>query len=38
MPDFSEVPLLVAFTNFNRYTAQIDRLEDMEMARVMSAY
>jgi len=38
MSDFSEVSLLVAFTSFNRYTAQIDRLEDMEVARVTSAY
>ena len=34
MPDFSEVPLLVAFTSFNRYAAQVDRLEDAEVARV----
>lgn len=38
MPPFSEPPLLVVFTSFNRYTAQIDRLEDAEAARVMDAY
>ena len=38
MLDFSEVPLLVAFTSLNRYTAQIDRLEDADVARVMAAY
>jgi adenylate cyclase len=38
MPDFSEVPLLVAFADFLRYTAQVDRLPDAEVARVMAAY
>jgi class 3 adenylate cyclase len=38
VPDFTEVPLLVVFTSFNRYTAQIERLEDAEVARVMGAY
>ena len=38
MPHFTEVPLLVVFTSFNRYTAQIDGLEDAEVARVMGAY
>ena len=38
MPDFSEVPLLVAFTSFNRFTPQVERLEDAEVARVMSQY
>jgi class 3 adenylate cyclase len=38
MPDFSEVPLLVAFSSFNRFTPQIERLEDAEVARVMSLY
>jgi len=38
MPDFSEVSLLVAFTDFNRFTAQIDRLDDADVARVLSAY
>ncbi len=38
MPDFSEVSLLVAFTDFDRYAAQIGQLEDMEVARVMNAY
>ncbi len=38
MSDFTEVPLLVVFTSFNRFTAQIDRLEDAEVARVMAAY
>ncbi|MGH7754428.1 MAG: adenylate/guanylate cyclase domain-containing protein [Gemmatimonadales bacterium] len=38
MPDFTEVPLLVAFASFNRFTAQTDRLEDLEVARVMAGY
>ncbi len=38
MSDVTQVPLLVVFTSFNRYTAQVDRLDDAEVARVMSAY
>lgn len=38
MSDLSEVSLLVAFTNLNRYTAQIAALEDLEVAHVMAAY
>jgi adenylate cyclase len=38
MPDFSEVSLVVAFASFNKYTAQIDRLDDIEVARVMADY
>jgi len=38
MSDFTEVPLLVVFTNFTRYTEQIDRLEDAEVARVLAAW
>ncbi|MBI4499921.1 MAG: adenylate/guanylate cyclase domain-containing protein [Gemmatimonadetes bacterium] len=38
MPDFSEVPLLVAFTSFNRFTAQVAGLEDVEVARVIAEY
>ena len=38
MSDFSEVSLLVAFTSLNRYTVQTDRLDDAQVARVMSAY
>ena len=38
MSEFSEVSLLVAFTSFNRYTAQVDRLDDVVVARVMDAY
>lgn len=38
MPDFTEVPLLVVFTSFTRFTAQVDRLEDAEVARVMAEY
>ncbi|HVO35154.1 MAG TPA: adenylate/guanylate cyclase domain-containing protein [Gemmatimonadales bacterium] len=30
--------MLVAFTNFTRYTAQADRLEDVDVARVMDRY
>jgi adenylate cyclase len=38
MADFSEVPLLVAVTSFNRYTAQVDGLADLDVARVMAEY
>jgi adenylate cyclase len=38
MADFSEVPLLVAITSFNRYTAQVDGLPDLDGARVMAEY
>jgi class 3 adenylate cyclase len=38
VPDFSEVSLLVTFTSFNRYTPQIEGLQDLEVARVMTAY
>ena len=38
MSDFSEVPMLVAFTSFNGYTGQTDRLEDAHVARVMNAF
>jgi adenylate cyclase len=38
MSDLSEVPVLVVFTSFNRYTAQVDGLPDLEVARVMAEY
>ena len=38
MPDFSEVSLLVAFTDFTRFAAQAERLQDTEVASVMDAY
>jgi len=38
MSDFSEVSLLVAFTDFTRFAAQAERLDDGEVARVMDAY
>jgi len=38
MPDFAEVPLVVAFTDFTRFAAQVERLEDLEVARVMAAW
>ncbi len=38
MADFSEVSLVVAFTNFTRFTAQIDRLPDLDVAAVMDGY
>jgi adenylate cyclase len=38
MTDVAQVPLVVAFTSFTRFTAQIDRLDDLEVARVMDAY
>jgi adenylate cyclase len=38
MPDFSEVSLVVAFASFNKYTAQVERLGDVEVARVMADY
>jgi len=38
MPNFAEVPLLVAFTDFTRFAAQAERLDDAEIARVMDSY
>lgn len=38
MADFSEVPLLIAVSSFNRYTAQVDGLADLDVARVMREY
>lgn len=38
MSDFSEVSLLVAFTDFTRFAAQAERRDDVEVARVMDAY
>jgi adenylate cyclase len=38
LADFIEVPLLVAVTDFLRYTAQASRLGDLDVARVMSDY
>jgi len=39
MPGTSpKVPLLVAITSFNRYTAQVDGLADLDVARVMGEY
>ena len=38
MPDFSEVSLVIAFASFNKYTAQIDHLDDLAVAQVMAAY
>ena len=38
MSDFSEVSLLVAFTDFTRFAAQTERLDDVEVSRVMDAY
>lgn len=38
MPDFTEVPLLIAFTGLNRYAAQVGGRDDLEVARVMAAY
>jgi class 3 adenylate cyclase len=38
MPDFSEVSLLVAFTDFTRFAAQAERLDDAEIARLMDSY
>ncbi|HXI11759.1 MAG TPA: adenylate/guanylate cyclase domain-containing protein [Thermoanaerobaculia bacterium] len=38
MTEFSEVSLVVAFTSFNAYTAQIDRLDDAVVAGVMDDY
>jgi class 3 adenylate cyclase len=35
---FAEVPRLIAFWNFGRYTAQAGRLEDAEVARVMAGF
>ena len=38
MTDFAEVPRLVAFTHFTRFAAEAARLEDAEVAAVMSDY
>jgi class 3 adenylate cyclase len=38
MSAISEVSLLVVFTNFTRFASQIERLDDMEVARVMGEY
>ena len=38
MAGFSVVPMLVAFTSLSRYTAQVDRLDDALVARVMDDY
>ncbi len=38
MSGFSEVPSLIAVTDFTRYTAQVDGLADLEAASVMSDY
>ncbi|PYP58503.1 MAG: hypothetical protein DMD40_05380 [Gemmatimonadetes bacterium] len=38
MFDFSELSLLVAFTDFTHFAAQAERLDDVEVARVMDAY
>ena len=37
-PGFVEVPLLIVFINFTRYTAQADRLDDLEVARVLDRF
>ena len=38
MPDIQEVELLLAFVNLNGYTAQVSRLPELDVARVMSGY
>lgn len=38
MTPFTEVPLLVAFTDFTRFAAQAARLEDAKVARVIADY
>lgn len=38
MRDFSEVSLLVAFTSFNGYSAQVHQMEDMQVADVLNAF
>jgi hypothetical protein len=38
MADFSEVPLLIAVSSFNRYTAQVDGIADLDVAHVMDDY
>jgi adenylate cyclase len=38
MSDFSEVSLLVAFTDFTRFAAHAEHLQDAEVASVMDAY
>jgi adenylate cyclase len=36
--DFSEGPLLIAFTDFTRFAVEAERRADPELARVMDAY
>lgn len=38
MTNFTEVPLLVIFTDFTRYAAEAQRRDDAELANVMDAY
>jgi adenylate cyclase len=38
MSEFPEVQLLVVFTDLDRFTAQVGRVESAEAARVMNAY
>jgi adenylate cyclase len=38
MADFAQVSLLIVFADLNRYTAQVERRDDGEVARVMAAY
>lgn len=38
MTHFTEVPLLVVFTDFTRYAAEAQRREDVELAGVMDGY
>ena len=38
MSDLSEVELLIAFTDLDRFTSTVDRLDNADTARVMHAY
>jgi adenylate cyclase len=38
MADLAETPLLIVFTDFSRYTAMVERLPDLEVARVMEEW
>lgn len=38
MSRFTEVPLLVAFVDLTRYAVQIERLDDLDVAAVMTDY
>lgn len=38
MADFAETQLLIVFTDFSRYTAMVERLPDLDVARIMEEW